>query len=144
MSRGDHPPGGAWTGGEKDRGSRSEPGRLPSAIVDQRKASQPDLTTSDEAEAIPSRDKATSSTDSAILNRDKASSSQSSAIPRRDKATSSKDGDRSEPAMPPLRIDRARARRLRADAQRPLSENLAEGIALSHVLLRYARDTPPR
>jgi hypothetical protein len=84
--------------------------------VDQRKASQPDLTTSDQDGAISSRDK----------------------------ATSIQDGDRPEPDMPPLRIDRGRARRLRADAQRPLSENLAEGIALSHVLLRYARDTPQR
>ena len=64
--------------------------------------------------------------------------------PNQDGATSNQGGDRPEPAMPPLRIDRARARRLRADAQRPLSENLAEGIALSHVLLRYARDTPQR
>jgi hypothetical protein len=64
--------------------------------------------------------------------------------PRQDGATSDQSGDRPEPAMPRLRIDRARARRLRADAQRPLSENLAEGIALSHVLLRYARDTPQR
>ena len=31
-----------------------------------------------------------------------------------------------------------RVRRLREDAQRPLSENLAEGIALSHKLLRFA------
>lgn len=30
-----------------------------------------------------------------------------------------------------------RAKRLREDAQRPLSVNLAEGIALSHKLLRF-------
>jgi hypothetical protein len=30
-----------------------------------------------------------------------------------------------------------RVRRLREDAQRSLSENLAEGIALSHKLLRF-------
>jgi hypothetical protein len=112
--------------------------------VDQRKASQPDLTTSDQDGAISSRHKATSSKDGAIPSRNKATSDQDGAIPSREKATSSKDGDPPEPAMPPLRIDRGRARRLRADAQRPLSENLAEGIALSHVLLRYARDTPQR
>jgi hypothetical protein len=33
--------------------------------------------------------------------------------------------------------------RLRADAQRPLSKNLAEGIALSHVLVRYAPAATP-
>jgi hypothetical protein len=132
-------------------GSRRGPGRLPSAIVDQRKASQPDLSTSaDEAagatssldKATSSRDRATSSRDRATSSRDKATSSHDGAIPIRDKATSIQDGDRPEPAMPPLRIDRGRAQRLRADAQRPLSENLAEGIALSHVLLRYARETP--
>jgi hypothetical protein len=31
-----------------------------------------------------------------------------------------------------------RARRLREDAARPMSENLAEGIALSHKLMRFA------
>lgn len=30
-----------------------------------------------------------------------------------------------------------RVRRLREDAQRPLSVNLAEGIALSHKLMRF-------
>jgi hypothetical protein len=69
-------------------------------------------------------------------------SDQDGTISSQDKASSRRDGDRPEPALAPLRIDRGRARRLRADAQRPLSENLAEGIALSHVLLRYARDTP--
>jgi hypothetical protein len=140
--------------------------------VDKREASQPDLTSSDQNgatsgrdkatsiqdevipsrdkatsiqdEAIPSRDKATSIQDEAIPSRDKATSIQDEAIPSRDKATSIQDGDRPEPVMPPLHIDRGRAQRLRADAQRPLSENLADGIALSHVLLRYARDTPQR
>jgi hypothetical protein len=32
----------------------------------------------------------------------------------------------------------ARRRRLREDARRPLSVNLAEGIALSHKLMRFA------
>jgi hypothetical protein len=31
----------------------------------------------------------------------------------------------------------ARARRLREDARRPISVNLAEGIALSHKLMRF-------
>jgi len=31
-----------------------------------------------------------------------------------------------------------RVRRLREDAARPLSVNLAEGIALSHTLMRFA------
>jgi hypothetical protein len=48
------------------------------------------------------------------------------------------------PTTAPPRVDRMWARRLREDAQRPLSENLAEGIALSHVLVRYASATPPR
>lgn len=30
-----------------------------------------------------------------------------------------------------------RAQRLREDARRPMSTNLAEGIALSHMLLRF-------
>jgi len=33
--------------------------------------------------------------------------------------------------------DPVRARRIRQDAQRPMSTNLAEGIALSHKLLRF-------
>jgi len=33
--------------------------------------------------------------------------------------------------------DPVRARRLRRDAQRPMSTNLAEGIALSHKLLSF-------
>jgi hypothetical protein len=65
-----------------------------------------------------------------------------------DETTSNRDGDQDgdRPASAPTtpRIDHARAGRLRADARRPLSENLAEGIALSHLLVRYARDTPQR
>lgn len=34
--------------------------------------------------------------------------------------------------------DPVRALRIRQDAQRPMSVNLAEGIALSHKLLRFA------
>jgi hypothetical protein len=112
--------------------------------VDQHEASQPDLTSSEQNGAAPGQDKATSIQDEAISGQDKATWIQDEAISSRDKATSIQDGDRPEPAMPPLRIDRGRAQRLRADAQRPLSENLADGIALSHVLLRYARDTPQR
>ena len=33
--------------------------------------------------------------------------------------------------------DAVRVRRLREDAQRPMSVNLAEGIALSHKLMRF-------
>ncbi len=33
--------------------------------------------------------------------------------------------------------DSARTRRLREDAMRPMSVNLAEGIALSHLLARF-------
>jgi hypothetical protein len=33
--------------------------------------------------------------------------------------------------------DPVRVRRLREDARRPMSTNLAEGIALSHALLRF-------
>jgi hypothetical protein len=33
--------------------------------------------------------------------------------------------------------DPVRIRRLREDARRPMSTNLAEGIALSHALLRF-------
>jgi hypothetical protein len=33
--------------------------------------------------------------------------------------------------------DPVRAERLRADARRPMSVNLAEGIALSHKLMRF-------
>jgi hypothetical protein len=50
----------------------------------------------------------------------------------------------SQPPQAPPRVDRAWARRLREDARRSLSENLAEGIALSHVLVRYADAATPR
>jgi hypothetical protein len=105
--------------------------------VDQPKATQPSLRPS-------SPDVTSSNPDSATSSPNVANSNPGGATSNRDVATSNPDGNRPEPAMPLLRIDRARARRLRADAQRPLSENLAEGIALSHVLLRYARDTPQR
>lgn len=35
------------------------------------------------------------------------------------------------------RIEALRVKRLREDAQRPLSVNLSEGISLSHKLLRF-------
>jgi hypothetical protein len=44
--------------------------------------------------------------------------------------------ERRSSAKPPT--DPVRARRLRKDAARPMSTNLAEGIALSHKLLRFA------
>ena len=36
-----------------------------------------------------------------------------------------------------LAAEAVRVRRLREDARRPLSVNLAEGIALSHTLMRF-------
>jgi hypothetical protein len=36
-----------------------------------------------------------------------------------------------------------RVRRLREDAQRPMSVNLAEGIALSHKLMQFAGSARP-
>jgi len=41
------------------------------------------------------------------------------------------------PSPPKQTADPIRVRRLRADAGRPMSVNLAEGIALSHKLLRF-------
>jgi hypothetical protein len=41
-----------------------------------------------------------------------------------------------KPSTP--RTDRVRTDRLRADAKRSMSVNLAEGIALSHKLIRFA------
>jgi hypothetical protein len=41
------------------------------------------------------------------------------------------------PASPKKVADPVRVARLRRDAQRPMSTNLAEGIALSHKLLRF-------
>ena len=35
------------------------------------------------------------------------------------------------------KVDAVRVQRLREDAQRPMSVNLAEGIALSHKLMRF-------
>ena len=42
------------------------------------------------------------------------------------------------------KLDPARRRRLQADARRPLSENLAEGIALSHMLQRFTGVARPK
>jgi hypothetical protein len=109
--------------GEKDTGSRGDPGRLICAVVDQRTGAQSDPKTSQPDDALPkSADPKTSQPDDALPKSVQAPPESVQAPP----------------------IDRARARRLRADAQRPLSENLAEGIALSHLLVRYARDTPHR
>jgi hypothetical protein len=47
---------------------------------------------------------------------------------------------RDERALPPTPVAAAeavRVRRLREDARRPISVNLAEGIALSHKLMRF-------
>jgi hypothetical protein len=41
------------------------------------------------------------------------------------------------PAEPRRAADPIHAARLRRDAQRPMSTNLAEGIALSHKLMRF-------
>ena len=38
---------------------------------------------------------------------------------------------------PAARAEQLRVQRLREDAQRPISVNLAEGIALSHKLMRF-------
>jgi hypothetical protein len=38
---------------------------------------------------------------------------------------------------PAATTEAVRVRRLREDAQRPISVNLAEGIALSHKLMRF-------
>jgi hypothetical protein len=52
------------------------------------------------------------------------------------------DADRQKPAKPRVdasqALDPIRVRRLRHDAKRPIAKNLAEGIALSHALLRFA------
>lgn len=38
---------------------------------------------------------------------------------------------------PAAKAEQVRVQRLREDAQRPISVNLAEGIALSHKLMRF-------
>jgi hypothetical protein len=48
-------------------------------------------------------------------------------VERRDQASQSASAD----------AEALRVQRLREDAQRPLSVNLSEGIALSHMLLRF-------
>jgi hypothetical protein len=93
--------------------------------VDQRKVSQPDLRTPDLKTPTP-----------------QAPALKTAHI--EDGTSRDQDGDRPQPVTTPPHIDHARAGRLRADARRPLSENLADGIALSHLLVRYARDTPQR
>lgn len=47
--------------------------------------------------------------------------------------------ERREKNIPPPAetAEAVRVRRLREDAQRPISVNLAEGIALSHKLMRF-------
>jgi hypothetical protein len=96
--------------------------------VDRRKASQPELGKPDlKTPALKEPDLKTSRGDDGTSSRDV-----------------DREGDRPEPAPTPPLIDHARAGRLRADARRPLSENLADGIALSHLLVRYARETPQR
>jgi hypothetical protein len=42
-----------------------------------------------------------------------------------------------KPVSPKPALDPERVRRLRRDAKRSMSKNLAEGIALSHTLLRF-------
>jgi hypothetical protein len=54
-----------------------------------------------------------------------------------------------QPAGKPLRdaaaeAEAVRAQRLLADARRPMSVNLAEGIALSHKLMRFTGSARPR
>ena len=44
---------------------------------------------------------------------------------------------RKEIQTPAETVEAVRVRRLREDAQRPISVNLAEGIALSHKLMRF-------
>jgi hypothetical protein len=46
--------------------------------------------------------------------------------------------EREKPASPAAQAEAVRVQRLREDAQRPMSVNLAEGIALSHKLLRFS------
>lgn len=41
------------------------------------------------------------------------------------------------PPSPAEAAEAVRVRRLREDARRPMSVNLAEGIALSHMLMRF-------
>jgi hypothetical protein len=46
--------------------------------------------------------------------------------------------DRIEPVTAEAAAEAVRVKRLREDAKRPMSVNLAEGIALSHKLMRFA------
>lgn len=45
---------------------------------------------------------------------------------------------RKTPISAAAQAEAVRVQRLREDAQRPMSVNLAEGIALSHKLMRFA------
>jgi len=47
-------------------------------------------------------------------------------------------GQRKVPSAGVASAEAVRVRRLREDARRPLSDNLAETIALSHKLMRFA------
>lgn len=47
------------------------------------------------------------------------------------------EGDKGAPSAA-ARAEAVRVQRLREDAQRPMSVNLAEGIALSHKLIRIS------
>lgn len=46
--------------------------------------------------------------------------------------------NRREPMTPEAAAEAVRIKRLREDAKRPMSVNLAETIALSHMLMRFA------
>lgn len=46
--------------------------------------------------------------------------------------------DREKAASPAAQAEAVRLQRLREDAQRPMSVNLAETIALSHKLMQFA------
>jgi hypothetical protein len=48
------------------------------------------------------------------------------------------------PASADERGETVRRQRLREDARRPLNVNLAETIALSHMLIKLAEDGKPR
>jgi hypothetical protein len=47
------------------------------------------------------------------------------------------EGHREAGSSPAAKAEAVRKQRLREDAQRPISVNLAEGIALSHKLMRF-------
>lgn len=47
------------------------------------------------------------------------------------------EGHKKDDSLPTAKAEAVRRQRLREDAQRPISVNLAEGIALSHKLMRF-------